>query len=117
MEDTLSEVAKYCAEQLQAYANCVERNPENWDKQCTKQRQGLTLCAESKVSSLRRVKEACADAIMAYDQCVNENNQTPERCIGALRALHACTERVVGRPLQPTTSSPDTTTTPQTEKQ
>ncbi|KAI9594204.1 hypothetical protein BDF19DRAFT_445228 [Syncephalis fuscata] len=110
MEDTLSEVAKHCAEQLQAYGACVERNPDNWDKQCVKQRQGLTLCADTKVSSLRRVKEACAEAIQAYDQCINTNQQTPERCIDALRALHTCTERVVGRSLQPPPPPPSMNT-------
>ncbi|RKP24198.1 hypothetical protein SYNPS1DRAFT_17526 [Syncephalis pseudoplumigaleata] len=112
MEDTLSEVAKHCAEQLRAYGECVERNPHSWDRQCSKQRQGLSLCAETHVSSLRRVKEACAEAIDAYDQCVKEHHQTPERCIDALRALHACTERAVGRPLRPSmpvsTESTDT---------
>lgn len=48
MDDTLAQVAKHCAIQLEVYQRCVESNPNKWDTACLQQKRALTKCSEDK---------------------------------------------------------------------
>ncbi|RUS20833.1 hypothetical protein BC937DRAFT_94282 [Endogone sp. FLAS-F59071] len=92
MDDTLAEVVKHCALQLDMYQRCVESYPNDWDKQCLQQRRALTKCSDENVGVLRFVKERCSSQVTAYDLCLGANAAEPEKCIDALRQLYLCTE-------------------------
>ena len=46
MEDTLDQVTRHCAYQLDVYTRCVDRYPAHWDTHCARQRRALTSCAD-----------------------------------------------------------------------
>ncbi|ORX45709.1 hypothetical protein DM01DRAFT_257728 [Hesseltinella vesiculosa] len=74
------------------YQKCIENYPNNWDKACLQQKRALTKCSDDNVGILKYVKQQCIKPIEAYDQCLTANPDEPERCIQALKDLHACTE-------------------------
>ncbi|KAI8587253.1 hypothetical protein BDZ88DRAFT_426270 [Geranomyces variabilis] len=96
MESTLDEVAKHCHIPLLFYTQCVEKNPQNWETACQKEKEAVTHCAEENVQSLRLVKKHCAAQISAYQQCLNANTSNPSACVGALKELYGC-HAAVGR--------------------
>ncbi|ORX89525.1 hypothetical protein K493DRAFT_318615 [Basidiobolus meristosporus CBS 931.73] len=94
MDQTLDEVVKHCAVQLELYQRCIERNPESWETDCRQQRQDLTKCSEDNVGALKEVRIKCAYAVKDYETCLTSNHDEPEKCIDPLRELYECTQKV-----------------------
>ncbi|KAI8907002.1 hypothetical protein DFJ77DRAFT_493640 [Powellomyces hirtus] len=90
MEAALDEVAKHCNVQLLFYTQCVEKNPQNWEAACKKEKEAVTICAEENVESLRMVKKHCASQIAAYNACLQANVANPSACVTALKDLYGC---------------------------
>ncbi|KAG9285440.1 hypothetical protein G9A89_010915 [Geosiphon pyriformis] len=107
MENTLTQVVKYCGEQLEKYQLCVENHPQDWSSACIKEKHELTKCSDENVTELRDVKQKCHLTILGYDECLSKNFAEPEKCIEQLKALYHCTEAATNRKLFPNSTGPD----------
>ncbi|OZJ03673.1 hypothetical protein BZG36_03541 [Bifiguratus adelaidae] len=92
MENTLEQVAKNCALQLEMYQKCIDSHPDNWSQACFRERRALTKCSEDNVGILKFVKRHCGNSIDAYDKCLADHAEEPEKCMEPLKDLWLCTE-------------------------
>ena len=45
MQAALEQVAQHCSAELDAYRQCVERNPDDWTTACAARQQELNACS------------------------------------------------------------------------
>ncbi|RKP12544.1 hypothetical protein BJ684DRAFT_20926 [Piptocephalis cylindrospora] len=93
MENIIDQVQKHCPAQLNAYTQCVEDHPGDWETKCAEKRRLLRLCSEDNITVLRKVKEQCRKVAFDFDVC-QAQEEDPTRCIEALKKLHTCAESV-----------------------
>ncbi|RKO96936.1 hypothetical protein CXG81DRAFT_9470 [Caulochytrium protostelioides] len=93
MDAVLAQVTAKCRPAIDAYSECVQRNPSTWDVRCVAERQAVSQCADQNSTALQAAKQQCGDAIRAYNTCLMKNPSNPEACLDAVRALNACTEK------------------------
>ncbi|KAI9015096.1 hypothetical protein BC832DRAFT_528262 [Gaertneriomyces semiglobifer] len=90
MESSMEEIGKHCHMQLMFFTQCFEKNPNDWESVCAKEKAAVTKCAEENVTSLRLVKQRCASEITTYQTCLQENPTNPTACSGTLKQLYDC---------------------------
>ncbi|OMH83898.1 Coiled-coil-helix-coiled-coil-helix domain-containing protein 5 [Zancudomyces culisetae] len=96
MDDILDLVSEHCANELNAYSDCVGQNPSDWGSKCKELETKLTVCSEKFVKDLQTVKTKCSTAILDYEGCIFMNQSNPESCIDQLKKLYDCTNSVFG---------------------
>ncbi|KAL2919269.1 hypothetical protein HK105_200912 [Polyrhizophydium stewartii] len=105
MEDTLDLVSKHCGLQIRFFSACIDRNPNNWQTECLREKAQVTKCAQDNVAELKRVKEVCGGAIAAYRACLEANPGDPKTCVAQLRELYEC-HQTVAKTFTPPPGSP-----------
>ncbi|KAJ2501979.1 hypothetical protein GGH96_001505 [Coemansia sp. RSA 1972] len=94
MDQTLDEVNKHCADQVHAYATCVDSNEHTWKVDCVDLRKALTKCSDENVTLMKMVRLSCQPVIDRYQECLRKNEKDPSVCVDSLRDLYQCTEGV-----------------------
>lgn len=80
---------------------CVSSNQNaDWPKICLPQSRALTLCADTAVPHLARVKSECAGSIASYRACLDRNAsrsdaEVESACSGFMKGVWECSERVM----------------------
>lgn len=95
MEDTFSEISVRCADVLQKYMLCVDKNTNTWKTECAVEKQAVFECA-SQNETLQKVKTTCATQISNYTKCLDENPSQPDLCGSTLKKLYECHRSVAG---------------------
>ncbi|KAG7571027.1 hypothetical protein FFLO_00991 [Filobasidium floriforme] len=97
-------VASKCAQQMQAYQECVMKNQDgNWADICRDQSQAVTQCANETIPNLSSLKTTCQSQIETYTRCVDSASRTglsdkemEESCRDSMKDLWKCCEGVLG---------------------
>ncbi|CEH14238.1 COILED-COIL-HELIX-COILED-COIL-HELIX DOMAIN-CONTAINING PROTEIN 5 [Ceraceosorus bombacis] len=79
MEDSLSNVASSCADQLNSYQRCILANQSNHGEACAEQKTALAICAADSVPLVRAVKTRCGPAIKGYDACLAKHEKSDDQ--------------------------------------
>ena len=92
MQSAIDEVAQHCSTQIEAYAQCVDQRPNDWQTACATLKSDLTACAAKHSGLVNSVKARCRSEIEQYERCLKANAGAPETCLPQLHRLWECSE-------------------------
>ncbi|ESP05025.1 hypothetical protein LOTGIDRAFT_203338 [Lottia gigantea] len=93
MEGALGIAEQKCRRYYDGYRTCIERFPETWHLDCTKEKDKFTKCAETH-PLITSIRSQCEKEFKKYEQCGLKNRDSLQNCGEEYKDFEKCVSKV-----------------------
>ncbi|XP_007907701.1 coiled-coil-helix-coiled-coil-helix domain-containing protein 5 [Callorhinchus milii] len=93
MQAALEVTAKHCAEEMEAYGQCVTSKPSTWQQDCHQLKMKVAECTSSH-PVIQKIRSECSAPFASFERCMRENPASMVSCTKHVNQFLACAEKV-----------------------